>query len=387
MCSSDLSTGENIFSSVSVPALPLVAGRGFHTIELNNVPWRVYSLHFPHYVFQSAQSVASRENLTRDLADKLLFTGLVALPVIAWLLAYGLKLGLRPLEQLAAEVGGRGVISLKAIPEGSVPVEIRPVIAALNALMLGLASALSKQRQFASDAAHGLRTPLAALSLQFQQLESTTDTASRDEVLRDIQGGLHRATHLVAQILDLSRIEPGDIGLHAVSLDLAELVRAAVGNFSLRAERAQLDLGADAALPMRVSGDPQQLGILIDNLIDNAVRYTEPGGRIDVRVGYDETSRKIYLDVLDSGPGVASDQRSRVFDRFYRIASATGQQGADIGAGLGLAISKEIAERHGATIELGDGSQKADNTRGLMVRVAFLAMEPKTVAPLESGCQ
>lgn len=99
-------------------------------------------------------------------------------------------------------------------------------------------------------------------------------------------------------------------------------------------------------------------------------------------MGYDETSRKIHLDVLDSGPGVASEQRSRVFDRFYRIASATGDQGPDIGAGLGLAISKQIAERHGATIELGDGLPKADNTRGLMVRVSFLAMDPKPVASL-----
>lgn len=366
-------TGELLFSSVAVPALPLLAVHGFHTVQLNNVPWRVYSLHASHSVVQSAQSVMVRENLANELADKLLFPGLVALPVIAWLLAYGLKLGLRPLEHVAAEVGGRGVLSLQAIPEGSVPIEIRPVIVALNALMLSLASALSRQRQFTADAAHGLRTPLAALSLQFQLLESTTDTATRDEVLSDIHGGLHRATHLVAQLLDLSRVEPGDSGLRAVTLDLAELVRVAVGDFSLRAEQAQLDLGAEAALPMPVSGDPRQLRILIDNLIDNAVRYTEPGGRIDVRVGYDDASREIHLDVVDSGPGLAPEQRSRVFDRFYRVVTTVGEQSPSIGAGLGLAISKEIAERHRATIALGDGLPNADKTRGLMVRVSFPA--------------
>ncbi len=368
-------TGEQLFSSVSSPALPMLAIHGFHTVQLDNAPWRVYSLHTSHYVVQSAQSVVARENLTKDLADKLLFPGLAALPIIACLLGYGLKLGLRPLEHVATEVAGRGVLSLEAIPEDSVPLEIRPVIIALNTLMLSLASALSQQRQFTADAAHGLRTPLAALSLQFQLLEATTDTVSRDEILDDIQGGLDRATHLVAQLLDLARVEPGDIGLRAASVDLSDLVRVAVGNFSLRAEQAELDLGAEAALPMRVNGDPRQLRILIDNLIDNSVRYTAHGGRIDVRVECDEASQKIHLEVIDSGPGIAPEQRSRVFDRFYRIVTVGGEQGSSIGAGLGLAISKEIAERHGATIELSDGLPNGEKTRGLMIRISFPAGE------------
>ena len=365
--------GEQLFSSVSAPALPLLAVQGFHSVQLNNARWRVYSLHAPSYVVQSAQSIAAREDLTKELADKLLFASLAALPLIACLLAYALRLGLRPLEHVAAAVGGRGAQSLEAIPASSVPVEIRPVILALNALMVSLATALSKQRQFTADAAHGLRTPLAALRLQFQLLESIANPVTHADILRDIQGGLDRATHLVAQLLDLARVEPGGIGLRAVNCDLAELARDAVGNFSWRAERAQLDLGAEATLPMRVAGDPQQLRILLDNLLDNAVRYTAPGGRIDVRVAYDDASRRIHLDVVDSGPGLTSEQRSRVFDRFYRVVSAAGEQGPPIGAGLGLAISKEIADRHGAVIELSDGLPNASKTSGLRVRVCFAA--------------
>ena len=136
---------------------------------------------------------------------------------------------------------------------------------------------------------------------------------------------------------------------------------------------ARLDLGTEAALPMPVSGDPRQLRILIDNLIDNAVRYTEPGGRIDVRVACDDASREIDLEAVDSGPGLTPEQRSRVFDRFYRVVTTVGELGPSSGAGLGLAISKEIAERHDATITLGDGLPNADKTSGLMVRVRFPA--------------
>lgn len=365
--------GKLLFNSVNSPVLPLLSAPGLHTLDVDHAQWRVYTLRAPLVTVQAAQSMTTRSALAKELASKLLFPGLVAISLMAAVLAYALKRGLQPLATAAAAVEGRSVLALEDIPQHGAPLEVQPLIKAINTLMAHLSDALAKQRQFTADAAHGLRTPLAALRLQFELLEASLHQASQREMVGDIRGGLDRAVHMVAQLLDLSRVEPASVDWQPVSVDLAGLACVAVGDFSLRAEQAGLDLGADAPQPVQIKGSPQQLRLLIDNLIDNAVRYTTAHGRIDVRVWRDLVSRESCLEVIDSGPGLSFEQRARAFDRFYRAAELADEGNFPIGAGLGLAIAKEVAERHGATIELDDGLPNANLGKGLTVRVRFSA--------------
>ena len=363
--------GTLLFGSVSSPTLPLQTTAGFQTLEVAQAKWRIVTLRTPQWIVQTGQSLSSRSALATELASKLLFPGLAAVMFMAAILGYGLKRGLQPLTDATAAVARRSVPTLEEIPLQNRPLEIQPLIKAINTLMGQLSDALTKQRQFTADAAHGLRTPLTALHLQFELLEASLDQPMQRDLAYDIRGGLERAAHMVAQLLDLSRVEPASLNCQPVVFDLAALARRAVGDFSLRAEQACLDLGADADQLVLMTGDPQQLRLLIDNLIDNAVRYTDPGGRIDVRVWHDPASQQCCLDVIDSAPGMSGEQRARAFDRFYRAPSRVDDKKAIAGAGLGLSIAKEVAARHHATIELLDGLPTANQGSGLMVRVRF----------------
>lgn len=363
--------GELLFSSVDAPALPLLPSPGLHTLTHAQTQWRVYALRTPQLTVQAAQSMESRYGLASELASKLLFPGLAAVSLMAALFAYALRRGLQPLAAAAAAVEARSVLALEAIPHHHAPREVQPLLQAINTLMAQLAEALAKQRQFTADAAHGLRTPLTALRLQLELLEAGLAQADQRETLSDMRGGLDRAAHMVAQLLDLSRLEPSSTHWQPVAVDLAALARSAVGDFSLRADQAGLDLGAETEPSRWVSGQPAQLRLLLDNLIDNAVRYTTSGGRIDVRVWCDPASREIGLEVIDSGPGLNAEQRARAFDRFYRAPEVADRQTLPVGAGLGLAIAKEVVARHDASIELGDGLPNNNRGRGLRVRVLF----------------
>lgn len=363
--------GTLLFNSGGSPAFPLQSAPGFHALDRDQAQWRIYTLRTPHLVVQAGQSLSSRRTLATELASKLLFPGLAAIVLMAVMLAYALKRGLQPLADATAAVERRSVLALEDISLQNTPREIQPLITAINTLMAQLSHALTRQRQFTADAAHGLRTPLSALHLQFELLEASLQQTMQRDLAGDIRGGLDRSVHMVAQLLDLARVEPASVQGQPVELDLAALARSAVGDFSLRAEQASLDLGADAGQSVMVTGDPRQLRLLIDNLIDNALRYTAPHGRIDVRVWRDPASRECCMEVSDSAPGLTFEQRARAFDRFYRGPVLGDEHGVIVGAGLGLSIAKEVADSHGATIELLDGLTIATLGPGVTVRVRF----------------
>ncbi len=363
--------GKQLFSSAASPAIPLFPAAGFHTLARGDERWRVYTIESSTALIQAAQSLVARRALATELVGKLLFPGLAAVPIIACLLAYALNKGLNPLAGATMAVERQSILSLAPIPATSLPIELHPLVRAVNGLMTRLSSVLSQQREFTADAAHGLRTPLAALRLQFQLLEPSIDTTVHGDLLRDIHACLERVSRLVAQLLELARIEAASNGQMRRDLDLAALARTAVGDFSGRAEQARIDLGADAAWPTMVSGDPLQLRILLDNLLDNALRYTPAGGRVDVRVVRDEAAHQVCLEVLDSGPGLKPQDRTRAFERFVRVNCAQGR--IETGTGLGLAIAKGVAEQHQATIQMADGLANSSAGKGLLVRVRFRA--------------
>jgi signal transduction histidine kinase len=282
------------------------------------------------------------------------------------LVMLALKRGLAPLSQAASDVTARSVEALHPINLSDHPLEMHVLINAINDLMSRLGGALAQQNQFLADAAHELRTPITALRLQLQLLERAADAKQSESALLQLRAGIERSQHLIQQLLALSRLTPEAPALQKEVLDLAELVRRTVGHFSARAEDQHIDLGAVIDQNAMVSADAQQVLIMLNNLIDNALRYTPPGGRIDVGVGIEGSCAR--LSVTDNGPGIEPAERQRVFDRFYRAQSPS-QRDATPGSGLGLAIVQAVVQRHGATIRL-------DEPPGGGLRVSVLFPPP-----------
>jgi two-component system OmpR family sensor kinase len=231
---------------------------------------------------------------------------------------------------------------------------------ALNDLLDRLARALEAQRAFVADAAHELRTPLTALKLQLQLAERAEPGPAQAAAFARLHQRLDRAAHLVAQLLALARQEPALEESAREELDLARLAREVVTEHDALAESRSIDLGVEIESGAHVRGQRDGLRALLGNLVDNALRYTPAGGRVDVIVGALED--RPALRVIDTGPGIPPEARERVFDRFHR----GGEAGAP-GTGLGLAIVKRVAERHGATVRLLDGP----GGHGLEARIRF----------------
>ena len=239
-----------VFLSFPAATIPWVDGEGYQTVATPQGDWRIYAERTPTHLIQAAQLMATREDLAIDTAVEILLPNLLAvIALTALLLGVALRRGLRPLAKTSEDVGRRSASSLAPIATESLPDELKPLVASINALMARLSTALSAQRQFTADAAHELRTPLTALRLQVQLLASAPDEAARQEALDDVQRGLDRATHLIAQLLHLSRLDPEASERVSEAVDMAALVRSVVGECSVLAEARGIDLGA-AVAPM-----------------------------------------------------------------------------------------------------------------------------------------
>jgi two-component system, OmpR family, sensor kinase len=356
--------GGRLYLSRPAPGLPEVAELGFQTVGGPSGAWRVYSAALGGRVIQVAQPLRVREELAFSAALRTLAPVALLLPLLALLVWRIVGHGLQPFDRLAQAAASRTPAALEAFSESGAPQEALPLVRALNDLLGRLRAALAAQRAFVADAAHELRTPLAALKLQVQLAQRAPEGAERTAALGELEAGLERATRLVQQLLTLSRVEPEAAGAQVRErVRLADLVRQAVADHALLAEAKRVDLGATEAAEDAVTlGDAGSLRTLLANLVDNAIRYTPEGGRVDVGAGL--AGRCPFLEVADTGPGIAAGERERVFDRFYRVPGADGS-----GSGLGLAVVRAIAERHAATVTLGDAPGG-----GLTVRVSFPAL-------------
>lgn len=358
-------SGERVFSSDSRVKLPFTANEGLSRPIVEGQEWIVYTSVASDGVAQAAQRMSSRHEMAGESAAKV-FPPLVGLVVVVGgLLVFGLRRGLQPLDTTAKDVAKRSALSLEAITLEDGPKEIAPLVQAINGLMGRLALAFSAQRRFLADAAHELRTPMTALRLQLQLLQRSDDETQRQQALSELSAGIDRSQHLIEQLLQVARSEPDGEVTRRDSVDIAELSRSTVAALSAKADHLGLDLGADAAIPVLVEGDATQLSVLLNNLVENALRYTPAGGVVDVSAHL-EAGRPM-LRVVDDGPGIPAAERGRVFDRFYRCEDAQYQARDHSGSGLGLAIVKAIVERHGASIELKD----APDGHGLVVEIIF----------------
>jgi signal transduction histidine kinase len=349
---------------LSRPGLPMInqAILGYADLSLRGEAWRAYGLQTADGVIQIAQPFRVRRELARAAALRVAVPLVLLLPVLVLCVAWIVRTGLRPLRFVTTEVQQRDARSLAPLSMTSLPLEISPLVDELNRLLARLNAAFAAQRDFVADAAHELRSPLTSLRLQLQLLDRAADEQAERDARRMLGAGVERAIHLVEQLLTLARSDPQEPGPELQTLDLEPIAVQALSDAHALALARNMDLSLHAAPALLVRGDGEALRILVRNLVDNALRYTPPGG--SVRVSGERSAHGVLLEILDSGPGIAAAERERVFDRFYRLSAQ------ETGSGLGLAIVKAIAERHGATIELQSAAPGAP-LGGLRVRVRF----------------
>ncbi|MGE5740247.1 MAG: ATP-binding protein [Betaproteobacteria bacterium] len=337
--------------------LPVPATEGYATVRHDGRDWRVYTLVQGTHALQVAQEQSEREAIATQAAARTLVPFLALLPVFGGLIWLAVGRGLQPLDAMSRAVAKRRADALAPLADRGVPEELQPLVASLNGLLARLSDALNAQRRFTADAAHELRTPLTALKLQLD-LARRNDEAT--PALDDLGAGIARASHVVDQLLTLARVEPEAFAERRTACDLSALARDAIVSRAALADDKAIDLGLARETTATVEGDPATLAILLSNLLDNALRYTPRGGRIDVAVDADADA--VTLSVADTGPGIALADRERVFDRFVR-----GSDVSESGSGLGLSIVKRIAEAHRASIALDAPAEGS----GLIVRVRF----------------
>jgi two-component system OmpR family sensor kinase len=359
--------GTLLYTSEPKVGLNFVALPGASVQRANDDVWDVFTVVQPDRVVQVVQPTSVRREGAVESATRLLVPLAVLGTVLGVLLIVTLRRALKPLRVANEALSRRNATSLEPLALGGVPVEMLPVVRTLNDLLKRLATAFDVQRNFVADAAHELRSPITALQLQAQILERSKDEHERSRAIAELGAGISRARRLVEQLLHLSRASAGQMASSAAALEpveLGELVRAAVVRWIKLADRRGIDLGARTQQDIVVSGHADQLEILLNNLIENALRYTPGKGTVDVVAEVIEGVPT--LSVIDDGPGISPAERERVFDRFYRSAETAA--GAEVGSGLGLAIVRSIAAGHGAVVALRDGK----GGKGLEALVAFV---------------
>jgi two-component system OmpR family sensor kinase/two-component system sensor histidine kinase QseC len=338
---------------------PAQAVLGYSDVNVGGSTWRLFTTVARDRAIQVAQPLSVRSALAAKAALRSSLPILALAPLLVLTVWWTVGATLRRLQGVAAEVKRRDTDALDPIPEDALPREVGPLVHAFNTLLERLRRASAAQKAFVSDAAHELRSPLTALGLQLHLLQRASDEDQKKVALDALSGGIERAQHLVEQLLTLARSEPGVKSATFTDFDLSEAARLAVADVVPLADSRGTELALEAAPDVRVSGDASAVRILVRNLVDNAVRYTPEGGRVQIDLRDD--AGKPTLTVDDSGPGIPLDDRARVFDRFYRGAGR--EEG---GSGLGLAIARGIAEQHRARVELSEAP-----LGGLRARVVF----------------
>jgi two-component system sensor histidine kinase TctE len=313
---------------------------------------------------QAAEPVQARLILGRSILGNIVIPQLIFIVIAGVAVWIGLKRGFEPLERLRRAVAARPRNDLRPLDETRAPGEVRPLIQEVNALIARLQAMMDSHRRFIADAAHQLRTPFAGLKAQAELAKREQVSEPVRDALERICVSAQRCSHLVTQLLTLARNEPeARRSAMMETLDLNRISQAIAAHWAPDALQKNIDIGFEAAEhPCPVKGDEASLRDLIDNLIDNAIRYTPSGGKITVRVGYGSIDHSsTWLEVEDNGPGIPLDQRERVFERFHRIPGNN-----QPGSGLGLAIVQEVVMRHGAQVEIDDGQDG-----GSLFRIRF----------------
>jgi two-component system, OmpR family, sensor histidine kinase QseC len=357
--------GVLVLRSSNAPTAPMSSNpRGFETLVIDGQNWRVVAARGAERDVQVyvAELADSRRDILRALLRSSLWPLLVALPLLALLGWWAVRRGLAPLQQLSERLAQRRPHALDAVGFADAPAEMRPLVEALDSLFARIAALLESERRFTADAAHELRTPVAAIRAQAQVALGADNTEERRHALHNTLEGCDRAARLIEQLLVLARLEAAPGAAPHVRTDLARLAQRVAADLSGAALAKRQAVELDAPAHCEVAGDEALLGILLRNLVDNAIRYSPE--RATVRVALVQSAAGTVLTVDDSGPGLADADLARLGERFFRVLGS-----GERGSGLGWSIVQRIARTQGATISAAPSSALG----GLQVRVVWPA--------------
>ncbi len=345
--------GTMLYRSASARLLPQQTVLGFSDVQAHGRRFRVYAIQTPQQVIQVAQTELSRKELASKLAVRTMAPVAAVLPLCLLFVWGVISRVFAPLERARASLASRSLADLSPLPRDHLPDEVQPLLREINLLLGRLDQAWRTQQHFVSDAAHELRSPLAALRLQAQSLQRAQAPEQREVAMQRLVAGIDRATRMVEQLLSLARQEGTQITpASACEIDAKAQCQRVLADMEPLARVRHITLGAGALEAVHLRGHADGFGSMVRNLVENAIRYTPEGGQVRLSLRHASPNGGVDVCVEDSGPGIAPAERERVFDRFYRVpGSAPG------GAGLGLAIVKTIAQGLGAEVSLGESAQ------------------------------
>jgi two-component system, OmpR family, sensor kinase len=293
--------------------------------------------------FAITQPTDVRDDIAGNMAFRTLLPIAALIPCLLLVTALVIAGSLRPMVHLAGDLDSRRADDMTPLPLAGMPSELRPFIGSINGLLERVKRMMDQQRRFVADAAHELRTPITALGLQAENLDKVELPDPARQRLAVLRQGMRRTNHLLEQLLALARHEGGPHREAAVVVELDRLVRASVEDVLPEAARKEIDVGFELIEPTAIKGEPVMLATMIRNLLDNAVRYTPRGGRVDIGVYRDAGAAVVQIE--DTGLGIPPGEMDRIFEPFFR-----GSQPGEDGTGLGLSIVKRIVDRSGGAI-------------------------------------
>ena len=352
-----------VVQTLNDPVMPLALSAdlpdGMQNVSVDGARWRIFvkTLNASTRVVVG-QATAGRDEIARNSALATIMPFVVLMPVLLLVIGFLVRRVFRPLTSLSSGLDRRSDQDLSELSDAALPAEIVPFVVAINRLLARVGQSVAVQRRFVADAAHELRSPLTALSLQAERLEATDMSSQALERLTTLRRGLARTRTLLDQLLTFARVQDGG-NKHGTAVSIQQVLRVVLEDLMPLAQAKRIDLGVTSTGDASVLASEVDLGILVKNLVDNAIRYTPERGRIDLSIH--ERDGVVQLQIADTGPGIPAAERERVFDPFYRVLG-----NEQVGSGLGLSIVQTIAKRIGARVELGDVMP-----RGLRVTITF----------------
>ena len=360
-----------VLRSESAPEFALSLTRnGYSETMLDGQLWHVFSISTENgdYVIHAGQRDDIRRSLVESLASQQLMAMLLALPVLTLVILVIVNRTLKPVNKLKEELASREAGFLQPLSLENLPEEAIPIVKQINTLFELLEQAFANERNFTSDASHELKTPLAGLMTQLQVAQKAKNETMRNQALQKCQQAVMRMTHMVQQLLTLSRVQHHNVQLSKQKIDAYQAMVAAISDIEFSAYEKKIEIELSGEEGVSIEANPQLLEILFRNLLDNAIKYTPDGGQVSVALG--TKNRQIWISIEDSGPGVVDDDYERIAQRFYRCVETA--QLAE-GSGLGLSIVQRIMRLHDADIVFSKST-----LGGLKVELHFnLAITPK----------
>lgn len=372
-----------VASTPGAPEKPLQPEftEGFGNVQLDEAQWRVYSVsdRSGRYQVQMGNQRALIDAEFQKHSLKAVTLAAVSIGLSGFLMWLSVSKTLRPVAAIEKAMRDRSQFDLRPLPTAALPSELQPMVGSFNHLLQQVDQALQAERQFISDAAHELRTPLSALQARLDVALRARTEEERTSELKKLLVAVQRSSRLAEQLLDLARLEAGERAPVRGRCDLQEIVQHVANEFDVSASRQQRSIELEIASCL-IECDVDEIGILVRNLVDNALRYTHSGGKVRISCGSRDSvgGVRVFLEVADDGPGVPLEEHAAIFERFHRVRTTREIRGS----GIGLSLVARIARLHGAQIEIGAGF----GNPGLSVRVLFPSMAAEAIERTPFAC-